>query len=281
MRTDLLICPLCQAALTQQANSLCCPQQHTFDLARQGYVNLLPVQQKHSKHPGDAKAMVDARSRFLDSGVYQPIAQALADKALQQSAQADRWTLLDAGCGEGYYTQFIHQQLAARPGLACHTLGLDISKAAISAATRRQRDIIWLVASNAHPPLQPASIDMMLCLFGFPSYAGMAPLLKPQGSLWLVDPGPNHLIELRQRIYPSVNQTPPPAITAAAAYGLQLQQESLITFQTDCLTHAQIQDLLGMTPYLYRATAQARAAAAQFADMRVTVEVVLRQLGAA
>ena len=96
-----VICPVCGAALEPQGAAWRCVQGHCFDVARQGYVNLLTVTQKHSRHPGDTREMVAARRAFLDAGWYAPIAGALADLVRRFCPEAA--SVLDAGCGEGYY----------------------------------------------------------------------------------------------------------------------------------------------------------------------------------
>jgi 23S rRNA (guanine745-N1)-methyltransferase len=93
-------CPLCHAPLERRDNSFICPQRHQFDLAKEGYVNLLPVQFKRSRDPGDSAEMMQARRAFLDAGHYQPLRDAIC-AYLHTFAPTD---LLDIGCGEGYYT---------------------------------------------------------------------------------------------------------------------------------------------------------------------------------
>lgn len=93
-------CPLCHAPLSRSDNHYSCPQRHQFDLAKEGYVNLLPVQFKRSRDPGDSAEMMQARRAFLDAGHYQPLRDAIAER-LRHYAPTD---LLDIGCGEGYYT---------------------------------------------------------------------------------------------------------------------------------------------------------------------------------
>ena len=94
-------CPICSEPLGREGNSLVCPNRHSFDIARQGYVNLLTVQQKHSLDPGDTRQQVLARREFLEAGYYAPISDALNHAALRCHAQGE---ILDIGCGEGYYS---------------------------------------------------------------------------------------------------------------------------------------------------------------------------------
>lgn len=97
---ELFVCPLCGGALTRQAGSLRCPAGHCFDMAREGYTYLLPVNRRHSKSPGDDKAMAAARSAFLSKGWYAPLCDALCK--LSVSLTGDAPAVLDTGCGEGY-----------------------------------------------------------------------------------------------------------------------------------------------------------------------------------
>ena len=272
---DALICPLCEGALTLVDRQLICPNHHSFDIARQGYVNLLPVQQKRSKHPGDSKEMVVARSKFLNSGIYQPIAQKLTELVRSLWVENRALRLLDAGCGEGYYLDYLARELSPRDGL--DAVGMDISKEAVAAAAKRNREISWVVGSNARPPLTPG-LDLILCVFGFPSYEGFQPLLKPGGRIVLVEPGPDHLIELRQVIYPTVKRNPPPNLDRAEHLGFQLKDTQNLQYQVPELDQSRIQDLLQMTPHLYRATREGKEAVSRLERIRLTVDVVFRTL---
>ena len=96
-------CPLCHAPLTRAEKTFICPLGHQFDRAKEGYVNLLPVQHKRSRDPGDSAEMMQARRAFLDAGHYQPLRDAVVD-LLRQYLTEGASAMLDIGCGEGYYT---------------------------------------------------------------------------------------------------------------------------------------------------------------------------------
>lgn len=275
MNPALLLCPLCGEAFNPQARQLVCPQNHSFDIARQGYVNLLPVQQKRSKSPGDSKEMVAARARFLNSGLYEPIARKVTEQVASFLVPGQPMRLLDAGCGEGYYLDQLVRTLSGQAPL--DAVGMDISKEAVAAAAKRSQDITWVVGSNARPPLVPG-LDLILCIFGFPSYEGFRPLLKPGGRILLVDAGPDHLIELRQVIYPRVKRNPPPDLSVAEGLGFRLSDTQSLQYPTQELDQPAIQDLLQMTPHLYRATREGKEAAARLERIRLTVDVVFRTL---
>lgn len=279
VKANNLACPLDGMPFGSYGKNLRCPNGHSFDEARQGYVHLLPVQHKKSKEPGDSEAMVAARGRFLDAGVYRPIAERLNALALHHLPTTEQLCVVDAGCGEGYYlvsflAALLEQGRAARASL----IGLDIAKPAVLAATRRNKQITWLVASNRNPALLPATVDVIFCMFGFPDYAAFRHMLKPGGILVLVDAGSEHLLELREIIYPEVRKSPPPTLDKAEQQGFALVQTSELRYQSGDLPRAQIADLLVMTPHLYRATKEGKEAAARLETLRLTVDVVFRVL---
>ncbi|WP_411359443.1 putative RNA methyltransferase [Pseudidiomarina salilacus] len=267
---EQLCCPLDQSPLTLEGNAWRCSQGHSFDVAKQGYVNLLPVQNKRSKDPGDSKAMVQARAEFLAQGFYAPIADALATLVLNDDTQA----LLDAGCGEGYYLRHLLDR-AADGERSLHVAALDISKWAVLAAAKQDSRVQWLVASNSHIPLPSASIDTLLCVFGFPVESEFARVLKPDGRLLMVDPGSEHLAELKHVIYEQVHSKPERLPVAADQWRLASEQHLTYTF--DLPSHQAIQALLLMTPHLHRASAQGRARAEALQSLSVTVDVWLRE----
>ncbi|MBT9499358.1 MAG: methyltransferase domain-containing protein [Zoogloea sp.] len=271
-----LACPLDGAPLRRDGATWCCAAGHSFDIASQGYINLLPVQQKRSRDPGDSKEMVAARRRFLNAGFYQPIAAAVSRAALADLRPGATASCLDAGSGEGYYLR----QLAAaatesRQSLA--VLGLDISKWAVLSAAKQDKRPSWVVGSNANLPVLPGSLDRVLCMFGFPVYAEFARVLKPAGLLLQVDAGPDHLRELREIIYPALKPERSAEPRPPAGF-VSLSTES-VGYSADIVGAEQIADLLAMTPHLYRATAEGRARAAALTALTVTVDVRLTRFG--
>lgn len=274
-----LACPLDGQPLELVDNAWRCAAGHSFDIARQGYVNLLPVQQKRSQDPGDSKVMVAARQRFLQAGHYQPVAEAinryLAAWAEKQPSDAEGLSCLDAGCGEGYYLR----QLASRVPVDLALIGLDISKWAVMAAARQDNKHLpfsrWVVGSNAHLPVQPAALDCVLCMFGFPVYREFARVLKSGGVLLQVEAGPQHLRELREIIYPQLK--PERSAALEAPEGFTYLGEETLSYPIRLEEQETIADLLAMTPHLYRAGAEGRARAAALDQLGLTVDVRLIQ----
>ncbi|MEX0738944.1 MAG: methyltransferase domain-containing protein [Pseudohongiella sp.] len=266
-----LACPLDGAALTARDGSWRCEHGHSFDVARQGYVNLLPVQKKRSRDPGDSKDMVAARQRFLAAGHYAPVAAAI-NKALLADLATDKMAgFLDAGCGEGYYLRQL--AVAAQRPDRLALMGLDISKWAVQSAAKQDHHVCWAVGSNANLPVLSGSLDRVLCMFGFPVYSEFARVLRDGGLVVQLDPGSEHLRELREIIYPSLrpareNKSDPPA-------GFERVATESIRYVCDIRNAGLVQDLLTMTPHLYRANAEGRARAAALTSLSVTIDVGL------
>lgn len=266
-----LACPLDGAPLQCQGSAWCCPAGHSFDIASQGYANLLPVHKKRSLDPGDSKEMVAARRRFLIAGFYQPIAAAVSRLVLADLPENATFSCLDAGCGEGYYVRQLMSALGVGQSVAL--LGLDISKWAVLSAAKQDKRPNWVVGSNANLPVLSGTIDRVLCMFGFPVYPEFARILKSGGLLLQVDTGPDHLRELREIIYPTLKpeRTTVMPVPDGFAEGLFDTLRYTLTISGA----EQIADLLAMTPHLYRATAEGRARAAALTEIALTVDVRL------
>jgi len=274
-----LACPIDGKPLEIHEKQLNCENGHVFDIARQGYVNLLPVQHKRSRQPGDSKKMVSARTQFLNSGVYEPVANALAEIAYAQITDEKDTCFMDAGCGEGYYFNTIFNYLKDKnDGAEISFIGLDISKAAIAESTKRNKEITWIVGTNRHPPVACASVDVILCVFGFQSFEGFSTVLKPGGRIILVEPGPDHLKELREVIYSEVKISDPQDLARAEKTGFALLNRKRLQFKTGAINHEQINNLLVMTPHFFRASKEGREAASNLEKLDLTVDVVIRIL---
>lgn len=242
------ICPLCQQSLVAVEHGLQCASRHQFDRAREGYFNLLPVQQKKSKNPGDNPAMIEARRRFLQAGHYQMLADALC--AILPWSELK--VLLDIGCGEGYYSQCI-----LRSATHLQVFGIDISKAAIKAAAKLLPQQHWAVASAYQLPLPDASVDSMLRVYAPSLDAELARVLKPNGYLVTVTPAPDHLLQFKQRVYQEVRLHSDEIMTIQ---GLQHTQRQRLRWLWQPETAESLLALLDMIPLAYKFDATARQA---------------------
>jgi len=218
--------------------------------------------------------MVLARTQFLNAGVYEEVANRILVIIKDLTLNKKQFSLLDAGCGEGYYLNYIFSKLN---NVNCeHSfIGLDISKQAIIEAAKRNKTITWVVGTNKAPPLCVESIDIILCVFGFHSFDGFKNILKQGGKVILVEPGVNHLKELREVIYSEVNKTDSSDFSYARDMGFTLIDTLNINFKTKTINKEQIQQLLLMTPHFFRANKEGRERAAKIDSLDLTVDMVV------
>lgn len=268
-----VICPVCAAPLDWNENGCRCVNGHSFDLAREGYVNLLLSHQRKSGHPGDDDAMIQARRRFFDSGAYDPVCRTVQNLILSLKSNAQNlnpFSILDCGCGEGRF-------LAALEG---RRFGVDISKEAIRCAAKRFKDVRWIVANGMRAlPFADSSLDLILSVLAPRNPNEFARILRPDGRLLLGVPGPNHLIELRSLLSSGASDFEEKADEAAAKCAPHFTEtdRTLLTYPV-ILSPVQIADLIQMTPIFWCSSPEAKAAAQKLPQLPVTVSFALLTL---
>jgi 23S rRNA (guanine745-N1)-methyltransferase len=245
-------CPLCQLPLIANDAGLSCANRHQFDRAREGYYHLLPVQQKKSLTPGDSAEMIQARRAFLAAGFYQPLSDAVNQLFYTASAAsidspAAPAALLDIGCGEGYYSNRLANTL---PELAVY--GIDISKAAVKAASKTYPKLHCAVASSYHLPFADAAFSRLLRIYAPSEPNELARVAAPGALLLTVTPAPEHLLQLKQQIYSEVRLHPADIQPQPGFVHLRRQQLSWL-FQPAAA--AELEQLLQMIPLGYKVTA--------------------------
>ena len=246
--TSLFRCPLCAAPLERREHSYACPGGHSFDIAREGYTHLLPANQKHSKNPGDDRAMVAARSAFLDQGYYAPLRDALAGLAVRLLADSPSPALLDSGCGEGYYTAGLYQALTAA-GCAPRLAGVDISKFALRRAAKRLPQGEFAVASVYHLPLADESVDALVNVFSPLAPTEFSRVLRPGGLFCYVVPSARHLWEMKQVLYARPYENP---VKREDYPGFVWQGADQVRCTLSLSSNQDIMALFGMTPYAWK-----------------------------
>ena len=192
-------CPVCGEPLHREEKAFRCPNNHSYDLAKEGYVYLLPPNKKHSADPGDSRQMVAARRRFLESGCYQIFSDCLNTLLLQQ-LQSQSPVILDAGCGEGYYTGRLRNVLL-KNGVEPQQYGIDISKSAVRAAAKRYHEISFAVGSLFHIPVLSGTVDAVMDVFAPIVHTEFFRVLRPGGLLIFAVPSPRHLYGLKEILY--------------------------------------------------------------------------------
>ena len=252
---SLLLCPVCQRPLMREERRFACEGGHSFDIAREGYVNLLAGR---APAVGDNREMIAARRRTLDSGIYAPLRSALAE-----AARGADGAYLDAGCGEGYYTEAI---AAARTGEA---VGIDVSKDALRLCGKRLKDVCLAVGSVYHLPIADGALSLISAIFAPLATEEFARTLCPGGRLLLAVPGPRHLFAMKQVLYDTPYEN---AVQDTALEGFRLLESVRVAFPFTLPTQEAIADLFTMTPYYYRTPKEGRARLAALPSLDVSAE---------
>jgi 23S rRNA (guanine745-N1)-methyltransferase len=279
----VLACPVCGAELSVGASAAACPNAHAFDRARGGYLNLLLSNKKHAAEPGDSPAMLHSRRTFLQGGFYDQMAAAANAAVLETLAGRTEARVADLGCGEGFFTARLKNALAAAmsPAPACY--GVDISRPGIRLATAYDREITWIVASLHRSPFGPRSLDAVLTMFAPIDAADVRRIVRDDGALVTVTPGPDHLDGLRALIYTEVKPHPPtPALMAGDTLFGQTQS-TRVRYPILVDSPAQIMNLLAMTPYYWNINRATRARIEAVSRLELTVDAyvsVFRPAGA-
>jgi 23S rRNA (guanine745-N1)-methyltransferase len=270
-----LRCPIDACSLAMDGASLVCEHSHRFDVARQGYVNLLGPKDKRSKNPGDSKEMVSARTAFLGADFYRPLAEACLD--ITQGHCSDnpdsQITLMDAGCGDGYYLDYIQKQLPKSVKANVEFIGFDISKWAVQQSARRF-EATWFVGSNRHIPMADASVDLLFDMFGFSDDASFLRVLVPEGKVVRFTPADQHLIELRKIIYPDIK---PRRERGVCPENFSVASERRITYDMT-VGSVDLKNLILMTPHMFRSTEERRQQALDHDQLSLTVDIVISEL---
>lgn len=258
-----LRCPVCGGPLLLAGRSLRCARAHSFDLAKEGYAYLLPMQKKHAADPGDGKAMVRARRAFLSAGHYAPLMATLA--ALCAALPHDH--IVDAGCGEGSYDKYLYDALGC-PQIAA----FDLSKEAVRLASKLVPDAAFCVGGSFCAPVRDGWADLLLNIFSPMAEAEFARMLRPGWHLVYAVPTARHLFGLKEILYDcpyenEVRQTEYDGFAFVKA----VESTAVITLEGQS-----VQDLFAMTPYYWNTPADGAARLAECESL--TTEIGFRFL---
>lgn len=257
------ICPVCKGHLIKKDKSFVCGNNHSFDLSKYGYVNLMRSQKSSKKRHGDDKLMLHARHDFLEKGFYKPLLDAVTG-IIYEKANGQKISVLDVGCGEGYYTAKIHSSV---PNSDIY--GIDISKNALIFAAKRDRNLSLAVASCAEIPIADRSCDVILNIFSPTNHIEFARILKDNGILIKATPLEMHLFGLKKNIY-------------AEPYKNKAEDKSLVGFTIDDFkeikytltldSNEDIVSLFKMTPYYYKTSREDQAKLDKLEHLETEIE---------
>ncbi len=262
------ICPKCNQPLTvTDSGTAVCPSRHSYDRSREGYYNLL-LSSTGGTH-GDNREMLEARRRFLDTGAYLPLANAVS--ALVAEHVSDGGTVLDIGCGEGYYTDIVDVR-CREAGKRVDVCGFDISKDAVRLAAKKNKNLSLAVASAYKIPISDSSVDVAMNVFSPLALEETVRILRHGGVFVMAIPDENHLYGLKCAIYktPYKNEVQSPELA-----GLTLMHTERIAYKLDLNTRAEISDLFMMTPYAYRTSREDRERVLSLERLSTEIEFIV------
>ncbi len=284
----MLKCPVCSGELRREEKSILCERGHSFDVAKCGYVNMLPPGREKNSRTGDEREMVRARVDFLSSGYYKEISSRLAELLSERLMHREQTVLCDMGSGEGYHTCFTAVNVAERTGASVLALGFDASKYAAECASKRAKSLglmppdgvgapfdkssaaYFMPANIFSLPVKPKSVDAVISMFAPVAAEESARILKKGGILAVVSAGREHLCEMREIIYDTVHfSDSAPALPA----GFREVSRTELKYKINIASREHIRSLFMMTPFYYRTPERGRDILYERDELTVTVHI--------
>ncbi len=259
-----LACPKCKNKLIKDHHSYKCCNNHTYDIAKTKYVNLLLNPDKATNYPGDSKDSLIARKAFLDQGYYDVISDTINQYILTHSSLPLQ--ILDLGCGQGYYTNRMKQQLNNDENIY---YGLDISKEAINMATKYTKDIHWIVGNSKNVPILDSSMDIICALFTVVNVNELKRCLKKDGYIIHVTANQNHLIEIKELIYEEIKLKSNEHILLP----FNVRESFNLVKNVTIKNHDDLLNLLKMTPHYYHIKKERRNVLDNISSMDITIDI--------
>ena len=265
---SILSCPVCHTPLQKQPKSYQCENNHHFDIAKQGYINLLQSNKKRSLDPGDNKNMITARRQFLAQGYYEPISNVLNEILGCKNPELSL-KILEVGSGDGYYINRLKEK-----NHECY--GVDISKHAAKIAATKYKNITFVVASAVELPFINHSVDVLISLFS-PFYEDSAnKVLAKHGLIIQAVPLTHHLFELRQILYKEVNINPAPKNLLTQKEYFKLEETKVLNHSIHLSDQACIQELFRMTPHYWKTSPERQHELSLLQELDLTLEIEFR-----
>ena len=273
-KTILFKCPSCNEPLKKEGKTYRCQNRHTYDEAKEGYVNLLLAQHKKSKHPGDNDEMIKSRQAFLNKGYYASLSSEIV-KIIASTKEAFNQNILDVGCGEGYYMNEI-KKASTKANQNLSLCGIDISKTAVKLAGKRKIDALISVSSAYDLPFFDKNFDTIISVFSPVLASEIERLLKNKNSqIIMVGPAEAHLKGLTTHIYDEV-------LPHKGNYSVLDDEKSFILEQQIeikeeiTVKKEDILDLLRMTPYYWQTTVEIKDKILDLDELKTTIHFYVR-----
>ena len=263
-------CPMCQEDLTLVESSLKCDHRHSFDLAKFGYVNLAPQIKQSANYD---KENFQNRQEILEAGFYQTILETISDLLARLETAK---TILDIGCGEGFYSRKLQESHPDKTFYA-----FDISKDSVQIAAKSEPNwaVNWFVGDLARLPIKDASMDILLDIFSPANYGEFRRVLSKDGILLKVIPTANHLKEIRQMVQDQLTKKDYSNQDIKEHFQEHFSiQSSQIASLTKHITAEQRQSLLSMTPLLFNID-QTKIDWNQLTEITIEAEILVGKVG--
>jgi 23S rRNA (guanine745-N1)-methyltransferase len=249
---SILKCPVCNLSLKKCEKQYKCLNNHSYDIANKGQINLLLANQKRTKDPGDSKEMMEGRREFLNKGYYQIFSDAL-NEVIISNISGNNVNILDAGCGEGYFLSRVREAIYGKEtdyiqNKEINFFGVDISKAAINYAAKRDKKINFIVGSNFNLPIKSNTIDIVIRNFAPSEDMEIKRVLKDDGKLVVVTPGIQHLYGLKEILYENARKHEE---KETIFEGFKLIQHTEVKYNIQVEEKKDVKNLISMTPYYW------------------------------
>lgn len=282
---SILRCPLCHCALHRDEKTLRCDTGHCYDLAKEGYVNLLPPGKEKNARTGDEKDMLRARREFLAGGYYAPISDGIAS-LLHAHLPAGETVLCDSGCGEGWHTLRYTGKLAEHGGREILTVGFDASKYGAACGMKNARrdgfgceigadgDLLtcFFPGNLFSLPLADHSVSAVISMFAPVAVEENLRVLREGGILLTAASGKEHLREMRELLYTDVHYAEKEPVYP----GFTKIAEETVRYSVTLPDTKTIENLFMMTPFYYKTTAEGKEKLLDRDTLTLTVETELR-----
>ena len=259
-----IVCPVCKKTLNKEDNCYRCESRHCFDIAKEGYVNLLAGNHKAGESIGDNKDMALSRKKFLEKGYFSPLSEEITK--LIQLHKGDNPTVCDICCGEGWYS---NEVMKAFP---CVMYGFDLSKEMVRLAAKRKNGAEYFVANLSKIPIKSGSIDVAFHLFAPFHEKEFSRIIKDDGIIITAVAGENHLFEIKEILYdtPYKNDENPPE-----TQDLIFKGKRKVSKKIHLDSKEDINALFRMTPYYYHTSEKDKAKLEKYESLDVTVEFAI------
>jgi len=249
---SILKCPVCDLSLKEHEKQYVCSNNHSYDIASKGHINLLLANQKNTKEPGDSKEMMESRRNFLNKGYYQTFSEKLSEVIIS-NISGNTVNILDVGCGEGYFLANLKEAIQKKYTNSTINkefdfYGIDISKAAVTSATKRDKEIKFIVGSNFNLPIMTNTIDIIIRNFAPSDEVELARVIKDEGKLIVITPGIQHLYGLKEILYVSARQHEQ---KTTKFDGFKLINSLEVKYNIDVEGAQDVKSLIAMTPYYW------------------------------